>query len=108
MRPHLLAAAVEHLPHICCDVENCAGGNGTLMDWVRFLWDWHHDSAFGCATASKENIFMLYRETREMSSLQKDNYYQKMETAADQNLGLADCLDELALQSYADFNGINN
>lgn len=95
----------------CCVGGGCAAswaGASTNEDWVRFLWDWYTNTSNSCsARPAKLDMLKLYRQTRLNGGLTNNNYFQKMQAAAD-DLNLDDCLRTDRFNFYADHNGINN
>lgn len=99
------------LENQCC-VNDCADsweGAGTNEDWVRFLWDWYTNASDSCsAQPNKLDMLKLYRQTRLNGGLAKDNYFEKMQAAANDLTHLSSCLRTSRFDSYAAHNGIDN
>jgi hypothetical protein len=100
------------LENQCCAGGGCAAsweGAGTNEDWVRFLWDWYTNTSGSCPDRpAKLDMLKLYRQTRLNGGLTFDNYFQKMQAAADDLTQLDECLRTDRFNFYADHNGINN
>ncbi len=100
------------LENQCCVGGGCAevwAGAGTNEDWVRFLWDWYTNTSNSCPDRpTKLDMLKLYRQTRLNGGLTFDNYFEKMQAAADDLTHLDDCLRTDRFNFYADHNGINN
>jgi hypothetical protein len=100
------------LENQCCVGGGCAevwAGAGTNEDWVRFLWDWYTNTSDSCPDRpAKLDMLKLYRQVRLNGGLTMNNYFEKMQAAADDLTHLSDCLRTDRFNSYADHNGINN
>lgn len=100
------------LENQCCVGGGCVevwAGAGTNEDWVRFLWDWYTNVSDSCPDRpAKLDMLKLYRQTRLNGGLTMNNYFQKMQAAADDLTHLDDCLRTDRFNAYADHNGINN
>jgi hypothetical protein len=100
------------LENQCCAGGGCSdswAGAGTNEDWMRFLWDWYTNTSDSCPDRpTKLDMLKLYRQTRLNGGLTNDNYFQKMQAAADDLTHLDECLRTDRFDFYASHNGINN
>jgi hypothetical protein len=100
------------LENQCCVGGGCSdswAGAGTNEDWVRFLWDWYTNTSDSCPDRpTKLDMLKLYRQTRLNGGLTNNNYFQKMQAAADDLTHLDECLRTDRFDFYANHNGINN
>jgi hypothetical protein len=99
------------LENVCCIGIGCEESwenAGTIEDWMLFFWDWFTNTNAICGDRpSRLDMLRLYRDTRLGGGLVNDNYFEKMQAAA-QGLSMVDCLKTDRFDFYAAFNGIDN
>ncbi|MFZ2452188.1 MAG: hypothetical protein WAW36_16885 [Methylovulum miyakonense] len=82
---------------------------GTNEDWLRFLWDWYTNRSTTCPQKpSALDMMKLYAQVRLNGGLTSKNYFDKMQTAANNLIHLPSCLRTSRFDAYAVHNGINN
>ncbi|MFO0631571.1 MAG: hypothetical protein U0168_01835 [Nannocystaceae bacterium] len=104
------------LENFCCDPSvdgSCVSSwanQGTIEDWLRFLWDLYttpNNYCAGGAQASLAQMVDIYAETRRNGDLSATNYAMKMAAAAaDDDIALPACLitafEDLQVHNGAD------
>lgn len=105
------ASSGGRLENVCCAGSGCAtsrAGAGTNEDWMLFFWDWYTNVDAACPTRpTRTDMLRLYRDTRLLGGLTKNNYFSQMRSAA-RDMNVVQCLKEGRFDEYAAWNGIDN